>query len=196
MGVVLDRPFGASPGNTTGLSTLALNTQGAQVQGVLPAKQTISSTAETLLVNPLIPTLTLVIGLPPQVGLEQRVFDLVASGYIKTATTTNITLNLYVGTAIVSGNLLKSSGTVAQNSATAPFFIRARLIYDSVSGLLCGAVEFYINKTIVAQATLTNFPTGISDTADPVETFCLSITSSGATSGNPTVINLQAFSAG
>ena len=57
-------------------------------------------------------------------------------------------------------------------------------------------MEFYINKTVVAAATLANFVTGVNDANDPVLTFCLSLTSSGATTANPTSITVQAFCAG
>lgn len=195
MGVLLDRPWGANRGNPSGLSVLAQNVQGEQAGDVLPALQTIAVTTAVQIVNPLLPTLPLTVALPPQVGLEQRVFDLIASGYIKTTASGSITLKLYEGT-LATGTLLKASSAQTQDSATAPFWIKGRFIYDSVSGKLTGTVQFLINNILDAEAVVTNVVTGLSDSNDPVATFTLTITSSGATGSTLTTINVQAFSAG
>ena len=194
---LLDRPYGPSSGNPSGLSVIAQDVQG-EGPGPLPALQVISSTAETLIVNPANTALVLTVQIPPNTELEQTLFDLIASGYIKTTNTTNITLKLYSGAAIVSGNLLKSSGAIAQNTLTLAFYVKGNLIYDSVSGILAGTVKFYLAETLVAEATLANFVTGINNAANPgpVAEFCLSITSSAATALLPTTINVQKFSAG
>ena len=104
----------------------------------------------------------------------------------------NLSSNIAESSRLIGG----TSSTTTQNSATAPFWIHAKLLYDSVSGLLTGTVDFYINKVITASVTLSNFITGISDANDPVTSFSFSVTSSGAASGTPTTINVQAFTAG
>lgn len=199
-GAVSDRPFGPTTRATT-VPPFALNTQAVaagQQNVILPVSQTVAGTAETQIVSGQQPTLPISIAIPPATALEQTVFDLWASGVITTTASGNITLKLYEGVSatIGSNTLLGSSGTVAQATASAPFWVHARLIYDSVSGLLCGDVEFYVNKTKVASVTLSNFVTGISNLGDPVANFSLTITSSGATAGTLTTINLQKFSVG
>ena len=191
-----ERPFGPTSGAASVANQIPLNTQGNQVPNPLPATQNIVSTAETLILAPSNPTVALSIAIPPDTQLEQVPFDISASGYIKTTASGTVTLSLYSGTTIVSGNLLKASSAVTQNSATAPFWIKAKLIYDSVSGKLAGTVDFYINGTVVASATVANVITGINNTNTPVVQFCLTITSSGAGAGTPTTINVKAFSAG
>lgn len=193
---LLERPFGPAAPAANVATMPAQNTQAQNLPNPLPATQSITSTAETLIVSPANPSVALSIAIPPSTALEQMPFDLNISGYIKTTNSTNITLTLYAGTAIVSGNLLKASTATAQNSGTAPFWVKGKLIYDSVSGKLAGTVGFYINGTLVAEATLANTVTGISNTNSPVVQFCLSITSSAASGGNPTTINVNAFSAG
>jgi hypothetical protein len=191
-----DRPYGptsgaASVANQTG------NNVSAALAGPLPALQAITAVAETLILNPENLAVALSIAIPPDKNLEQKVLDLFASGYIKTTAAGNVTLKLYAGTVIAGGSLLGTSGAIAQATTTSPYYVKGRLIYDSVSGTLVGSVQFYVNKTLVAEATLSNFPAGISNlTAAAVAQFCLSITSSGATAGTPTTINVQAFSIG
>lgn len=190
-----DRPYGpvsgaASVANQTG------NNVSAALAGPLPATQAITATAETLILNPENLAVALSIGIPPNTALEQSVFDLFASGYIKTTAAGNVTLKLYSGTVIAGGSLLGTSGAIAQATATSPFYVKARLIYDSVSGTLVGSVQFYVNKTLVAEATLSNFPANVSNLSNPVAQFCLSITSSGAGAGTPTTINVQKFTVG
>lgn len=186
---------------------VALNTQATstgQQNSILPILQAILSTAETQILSGPVPQIPLSCAIHPATQTEQVKFNFDASGYITTTSTTNITLGLYAGvsTTIGSNTLLKASTATAQNgttgsgAVTAPWWIHADLIYDSVSGLLCGVVGFYINKVLIATATLTNFPTGISNLNDPVVQFSMTITSSAGASGTPTTINVANFSCG
>jgi hypothetical protein len=180
---------------------VALNTQATAVgqqTSTLPLLQSIVSTAETQILSGPVPQIPLSCALHPSTQSEQVKFNFDASGYITTTASGNITLSLYAGvsTTIGSNTLLKASSATSQASTTAPWWCHADLIYDSVSGLLCGTVQFYINKVLVAAATLTNFPTGINNANDPVEQFSMTITSSGAGSGTPTTINVANFSCG
>jgi hypothetical protein len=165
----------------------------------LPAVQAITVATESILVSPSNPAGALAVPLGPFTALEQTVFDVIASGYITTRAAGTIALGLYVGSSatVVAGNLLhKTAAAVTQNTATAPWWIHAMLIYDSVSGKLQGKCGGTINNVLDPEIANTNVPTGVSNTANPVATFSLSITSSGAAVGTPTTINVQKFSAG
>jgi hypothetical protein len=95
-----------------------------------------------------------------------------------------------------SNTSIATSGTVAQNSANAPFMLRVHLVYDSVSGKLGGFFKFLINNTLVAEGALSNVVTALTNTGNPVATFCLSFTSSGADGTHLTTINVARFSVG
>lgn len=194
-----DRPYGPDPGNPSGLSTESQNVQAAVNEGVLPALQLITSATEAKILNPLNSTLALSVPIPPNTQLEQAPFDVFISGYIKTTASGSIAIGLYADdlTTVTSGDLLhKTASAVTQNSATAPFWVHARLIYDSVSGELTGVCGGSINNVIDPEIALTNVQTGISNSGDPVLNLSLSITSSGALVSTPTTINVQKFTAG
>lgn len=208
-----DRPWSpvVANGTTTASSQSGLNTVALAI-GPLPATLNLTSSTETLVPNPGLATIPLSIAVHPDEAYEQCVFDLFASGIATTGTTTNLTFKLYSGLTITSGNLLGSSGAIAQNGTTsarvtAAWFVAGQLIYDSVSGTLAGTIKFYVNKTAVAAVTLSNFPTGFLNVGNPsanpptvsnLPTFVLSVTSSGATSATNagTFINVQKFSCG
>lgn len=197
-----DRPYGPVSRGAV-VPPVALNTQATsagQQTPTLPVLQSIVATAETQILAGPTPLLPLSCAIPVATENEQKRFSFDASGYITTTASGNITLTLYSGvsTTIGSNTLLKASSATSQASLTAPWWIHADLIYDSVSGLLCGKVEFYINKTLIAATTLTNFPTGINNlnASGPVVQFSMTITSSGAGSGTPTTINVANFTCG
>lgn len=193
-----DRPNGPTSGAANSATATALNVQAAQA-GPLPATQSIAVTTETKILSPENSAVALTITLPPDTANEQSLLDLVCSGVITTKTSTNLSLGLYADglTTVTAGNLLHKTATpVAQNSTSAPFFFHAQLIYDSVSGKLQGKCDGMINNVVDPGIAFTNVPTGISNTANPVATFSISITSSGATAPNPTSITIQKFSVG
>jgi hypothetical protein len=206
-----DRPWGPVTGGASVATAVPINTQ-ATPTGPLPATATLTSNAETLILAAFGAALPLTCQVHPDTAIEQGVFDLWGSGIITTGTTTNLTLKVYEGSAIASGNLLGSSGAIAQNGTTsarvtAAWWAHARLIYDSVSGTLAGDIEFYVNKTKVASVTLSNFVTGFVNAGNPAGNpatasvtpeFCLSVTSSGATTATnaETFVNVQKFSCG
>lgn len=211
MGFLADRQWGPVSGSANVANQIPMNTE-AQPTGPLPATLSLTSSTETLVPSVNVATIPLSCAMHPDTGLEQTPVDLWASGLITTGTTTNITLKLYEGTTITSGNLMGTSGTVAQNGTTgarvtAAFWIHARLIFDSVSGTLAGTIDFYINKTIVASVTLSNFLTGFLNQGNPsanpptaslLPQFVISVISSGATSSTNagTFVNVQKFSVG
>jgi hypothetical protein len=193
-----DRPNGPTSGAANSATATALNVQAAQA-GPLPASQNVVSNAEVKILSPENSAVALTIALPPDTANEQALLDLVVSGVITTRTTTNLSLGLYAdgSTAVTAGNLLHKTATpAAQNSTSAPFFFHAQLIYDSVSGKLQGKCDGMINNIIDPGIANTNVPSGISNTANPVATFSLTLTSSGATALNPTTIVVQKFSVG
>ena len=207
-----DRPYGVVTVGQQVPPIPAINAQASVTPGPLPATLTLTSNTETLIPSVLAAATPVTIAVGPDTSIEQSVFDLYASGTFKTGSTTNLTVKVYEGAAIVSGNLLGSSGAIAQNgtggaNVTRSWFAHARLIFDSVSGELAGDIDFYVNRTRVAAATLSNFvvgpflnagnPSANPPTVSLLPSFCISVTSSGATTGTgATVVNLQKFSCG
>jgi hypothetical protein len=191
------RPFGPGPNLPNVQSVIAQSVQG-EGPGPLPASQSLSTTAETLIVNPAQTSLALSCAVPPNTNLEQIPFEFNWSGEITTKATGNLTLKVYSGTAIVSGNLLGSSGAIAgvTSGGSSPFWAAAKLIYDSVSGKLDGKIEFFVNHVLVAAVAVSNTITGVSNTNDPVAQFCVTLTSSGADGTHLTTINTQNLSCG
>jgi hypothetical protein len=205
-----DRPWGPTNGAASVANQIPLNQQATnteQAGGPLPATQVITGTAETQIVSVNNPAVPLTVPVHPDTAIEQAVFDLWWSGYIKTTNTGTITLKVYEGSSATIGSniLIGSSGAINQNSTTAAFWAHARLIFDSVSGVLAGDIEFYVNKQKVASVTLSNFPSGFLNAGNPsanpptvsnLPVFSFTITSSGAASGTPTTINTQKDSVG
>ena len=186
-------PSGA-PG-TAGL--LAPQTAGATA-GVLPATQTVLTTAETVILNPALNSSTqaLVLNVPPGGPLEQRPFDVVASGYLNIGTSSTVAIKLYSGTSTTVGSdtLLGSSGAITAFAGKAPWYTKATLIYDSVSGKLQGTIKFMVNNILVAETAVSNVVTGLNNAGGvggaPVANFVLSVTF--ATAGTQ-IISVQDF---
>lgn len=195
---LLQRPYGPNPGNPSGLNAFAQNTQAAQAKAVLPAQLAVVATAEQVVPNPLNITLPLCVQTPPQAGCEQIPLDLNVSGYIKTTSSGSVTLKVYSGSSLTVGSntLLGTTGAQTQNTLTSPFWIKGKLLYDSVSGKLVGTISAYVNGVLIAEATLSNFITGVNDANNPVLSVVLTITASGAASGTPVTLNIQNFSIG
>ena len=145
-----------------------------------------------MILNPASSTLPLQLQIPPSGPLEQRPFDVVASGYLNIGTSSTFTLKFYSGTSTTVGSdtLLSSSGAITGFAGKAPFYMRATLIYDSVSGKLQGSVKFMINNTLVAEAAVSNVVTGVNNNNLPVLNFLLSCTF--GTAGTQ-VVTLQSF---
>ena len=193
-----DRPNGPESGAANSATQTGLNQQAAG-SAVLPVAQNVTSATEAKILSPQNASAALSIQLSPDTALEQTLFDVVISGYIQTRASGTIALGLYADASatVVSADLLhKTAAAVTQNTAIAPFFFHAQLIYDSVSGKLIGKAGGMINNVIDPEIALTNVITGISNTANPVLNLSLSITSSGGTVPAPTTINVQKFNAG
>jgi len=193
-----DRPNGPQTIAASSSAQAGLNVQAA-LAAILPATLILAATTETVMPNPENTAIALICPLPPnQPSLEQTLFNIVASGYITTTNSTNITIKLYQGTSTTVGsdNLLGSSGAIAQNTASAPFAVKAEMIYDSVSGKLTGSIRFLVNNTFVAEIAVSTVVTGISNSKNPVANFVVSFTSSAASGSNNTTCVLTKFSAG
>ena len=192
------RPYGPSPAAVSGQNVYSQNVQAALSQGVLPALQTITTSSETFITNPLNSAQLLAVPLPPL--FEQTPFDIYASGYVKTGASGSVTLKLYQGTSSTAGSdkQLGTSGAVTMNSLSGPFCLHAtECIYDSVSGIFSGKFTGVLYETAISAVIFSAFTTGVSNANNPVLTFLLSITSSGASTGaSATTINVQNFSAG
>jgi hypothetical protein len=178
-------PSIATPSPASGVPAINVQAQ----TGVIPLPAVLAagtSTTEAMIPNPATPTLPLLVQIPSNSELEQRVWEFEESGYIVTGGTTNVTLKLYSGTSSTPGSntLLGSSGTVAQNTAKAPYWIAAKAVYDSVSGKVGGSVSFMINNTLVATVAFSSALSAILDTNNPVLSLGVSATFSAGFSTN------------
>jgi hypothetical protein len=205
-----DRPYGPNSGAASVANQIPLNQQATQTQtlnGILAVQFNLTAATQTIAPSAPNPAVPLLVAIPPATQLEQTPFDLWASGYIQTRASGTVTIDVYEGTSetIASNILLGSSGAITQNTAIAAWYAHAILIYDSVSGVLAGKIDFYVNKIIVAAVTLSNFPTGFLNQGNPsanpptvanLPSFALTFASSGATGPLPTTVNIQKFSVG
>jgi hypothetical protein len=164
----------------------------------IPATLTLTGVAAGVVVNPQNPASALVCQLSSNQGNEASSFDLWASGYVTTTSTTNIVGKLASGTSTTDGTntALGSSSASACNSASAPWRVHAELIYDSVSGKLNGTVEWLINNILTAKAVVATVVTGLKDNNSPVANFVLSFSSSAAAGGTPTTVVVKKFTVG
>lgn len=181
---------GTNPPGLVPMSTIATN------NASLPAKQVVTVTTETVILDPAVVsgTIPLILSIPPGGPCEQEPFDVVASGYITTGVSSTVTLKLYDGTSTTVGSdtLLGSSGAItAFGPGTANFKILCHLEYDSVSGKLGGTIQFVVNNQLVAEAAISNVGSGINNVNNPVVSFVLSVTFGTANAGN--LINVKDF---
>lgn len=180
------RPTGAPVGNPLSQNTVAGNA------APLPASVVTALTTEQVVPNPGNVAVPLTVVIPSRSGTEGRPITVSISGFVNAAAAENVTINLYSGSSLVPGNntLLKSSGAVAYaGAAKNPFYLLAKLIWDSTTGELTGTVKFFINGTLVAEAAVTNVVTGVSDANNPVLTFCASVIFSVANAANQILIS-------
>lgn len=179
------------------------------IRHAAPAAQALG-TAATAQVVALASNLNLActLALPGKGSLDGRSFTVRAEGsaYVAAGTTTvNATLLgalTIPATPLTAANWTTIKALTATAIATAsyaPWWLEARLIYDSNGGLLQGVVEGMINNTLIAKAAITNQLTAINGTnlpvnqagtvvvpADPVAYFALALTfgTAGANIGN------------
>lgn len=193
------RPYGAAPGNPSGLNPLALNTQGSVPgQGsAVPASVVGNVTTEQVVPNAAVPSIALIAALSNETNLEQVPIKISASGIAAVSVdTTTLTIKLYEGTSLTVGSdtLLKTSGAITPTATKFNWWIEGTGQFDSVSGLFQGTVKFVIDNQLVAEAVFTNVPTGISNANNPVLNFVLSATFSAANAAN--LFQVQQFTIG
>lgn len=164
--------------------------------------------------NPLLPC---TLSVPGKLALEARRFTVRAEGNALVgagAITVNITL---LGATSIPANPLTAAswttigaGTAAAiaTATSAPWWINADLIYDSVGGALQGTYTEFANNALKAVAAITNQLTGINGTnlpvvqpgpvtvqpADPIAFFAVAVTFGTANAGN--IANLANFEIG
>lgn len=185
-----NRLFGPS-GAPSSAGSLAANTSGAAA-AVLPALQNVTVNTETVILNPANIAAPLLLQIPPNTQLEQRPFEVIASGYLITAASYTVTINVRNGTSTTAASnaAMTGSGGVASVNGKFPWYLRLRLIYDSVSGKLIGTVSGNVAGNIISEANITT-QTGISNTGNPVISLVLTVTFGTANAGNS--INVQEF---
>ena len=178
-----NRLYGPTPAPGAA-GTIGLNTQGG-IAAVLPATQTLLTTAEAVIVNPSLPTVPLQVNIPQNSPLEGKPFLLVGSGVLNFGTSSTATLKVYSGTSLTPGSntQLATSGAITGFAGKVPFNFELKLQFDSISGKLNGSFKFMVNNTLVAEAALSNVVTGLNNnpsivSAPPVSvaSFCLSLT--------------------
>ena len=173
------------PQSTTGL--VAANTYGANV-AALPASQIVTTTTESVMTagSPQTNTQPLVLAIPPGGPLEQRPFDVVVSGEITTGASSTVNVKLYSGTSatVNSDTLLGASGAITAFNGKTAWYLKATLIYDSISGKMSGTIKFLINNVLVAETAISNVITGINNANNPVANFLASITFGTANAAN------------
>ena len=178
-------------------AVVAASTYGGTV-APLPAKQVIAVTTETVIADPGILTNALILSIPPGGPCEQRPFEVAASGYLTTAQTSTALLKLYLGSSLTAASNTALGATLANTvtgAITVPWFLSARLIYDSVSGKLDGIFQAIMNGVLVVPVKITSSPiaptVAINNANNPVLNFVLSVTFGTATAAN--TINVQEF---
>jgi hypothetical protein len=161
----------------------------------LPATLFGNTVNEQMVLNPATTTVAnpaaLVVQIPSSSILEQLPFEITVSGYVVIGAAGNLTLNLYAGnSAVVANNtLLKSSGALAAAAAGSfPYWIKAKAIFDSVSGKLGGTAQFFLGGNLVAESAFSTVITGVNDKNNPVFSFSTSATFSVANATNELVV--------
>jgi hypothetical protein len=149
------------PAGTPGAAgSVALNTSGVAALPPLPAVQTILNTVETVILNPALTGVALILPIPQNGALPGQRFEVYASGYLNNGTNSTVTLRLYSGTSTTPGSntLMSSSGATAAIATKVDWWVAASLIYSPTSGKISGTAKWIINNVIVAETAITNQP--------------------------------------
>jgi hypothetical protein len=153
-----------------------------------------------------------VIGIPGNVVLEGKSFVVRAEGNLYSAgatTTANFTLlgGLSIpATPLTAANwtTVKAGTAATVNTTWAPWWMDARLIYDSQSGLLQGTFQQVVNNVLTATVAIAGVLTGLNGTnlpvvqgastiqpADPVAYLALALTFSAAGANIGNLMNFE-----
>lgn len=170
-----------------------MNTSAAGALGPLPANQVVGNAANTVIVNPVVPTLPLQLQIPSLSPLEGQHFEIYASGMVNTGVSATVAISLYSGTSLTPGQntLLASSGVLTAFAGAQNWYMQASAIFDSVSGLLSGTAKFFVAGQFVAEVAFTAGLTGVNNRNSPVANFLLSVQFGTANAANR--ITVQEF---
>ncbi len=174
-----------------GAPAIAINTVATAI-APLPVTQVAGVTTEQIIMNPGNTAQPLTVLIPSGSVLEQRQFEIHASGIMKVGAAGNVTLKLYAGQSATIGNdvVIGSSGAVA-STVNVPFLMVGRGVYDSVTGKMSGFVKWLVNNAITAEAAFTSIITGInnaSPTGNAAASFMLTSTFSVANAASGIVL--------
>jgi len=117
--------------------------------------------------------------------LRGKSFRVHASGNVKTAVTTNVTVTLQYGTSGTPGSntTVEASTAVAVNTTDAPWSITGEFIVEDVLKTLRGSGTSQVAGTHAVFTTLDNAPTSV-DPTDEGNAFVVGITFSVGDAGN------------
>jgi hypothetical protein len=177
------------PANVLPINTKAINA------AVLPMTFPCTAAAEAVITNPAVASSALILAVPSKSIMEGMPFDLLISGVINQLTAAaTIGFSLYMGNSLTPGsNTLMRTVTPVAYTGIAPFYIKATLQGDSVSGKMVGTVKSLINLTLGAEAAIAAALAVPLWATDPVVQFVLSVTPSAANAGN--YVKLYEFAA-
>lgn len=177
---------------------VAINTAGAN-NASLPALQVFTGTSETAFTDPAVAnSIPIAAAIPPGGPCEQEAFALVFSGYVKAGQATTVVFKVRQGdSATVSSNtLVITTASVSIAAAgTFPFAGEVRMVYDSVSGKFDVLSAAFVLDGVVTAPTIATMPVSatLSNTANPVVAFTLTVTFGTGSSGTPNSVNLKDF---
>jgi len=99
--------------------------------------------------------------IPGSNTLSNRCFTIVVAGRVTGGTTTNFTLNLYLGasTTISNNTEIATTGANALASLSGNFKLICECMWDSTSGKLQGIMYGWVTTTAVAQVIMTSVTT-------------------------------------
>lgn len=139
------------------------------------------------------PASAAVLPCPGSSRLEQKRFEVRASGYCKTNGAYTVTPVLYAALVAPTGaaSLVPANWTaIATGTATAVsttsagWILQAEMLFDSVSGKLQGMFEQNVNNSYVSRAALSAALTGVNGATEPVLTFAVGLTFNTADASN------------
>jgi hypothetical protein len=189
-------------GQGTGTSQnrrIAINTQGAN-NASLPALQVFTSTSEVAFTDPAVANAyPMALAIPPGGPCEQESFSVVFSGYITTKQSSTIVFKLRLGDSatVASNTLLITTASATVATASCPFAVEVKFVYDSVSGKVdiisaSQAINGTVTAPTIGSAPFTPSP-ALSNSNNPVLVFTLTATFGTGSSGTSNSINLKDF---
>ena len=173
---------------------LPINKQAVNA-AVLPSVFPCPLGSEQVLTNPAVSSSALCLAVPSKSIMEGMPFEILISGVLAQLTAAGtIGLTLYAGSSLTPGNnVLVHAVAPVTVTGTVPFYIKANLIGDSVSGHIVGTFKSLVNLTLGAEAAIASSLVAPNWATDPVQQFVLSVTPGAANAGN--YVKLYEFAA-